>query len=234
MRKTQILTSSRLISSNCPPEKRLTTVPASKSSKTGKFIFLPGRGSRQIMQCSPRNGHGRRYIRRSRPSASRSWLRKADTQWSSPEQSPEVHGKQHIPHNHIPTQYHSIKSPHKTKHTNQEPVLSLSISPTRDHYLTSSADAIIAKHPLPSQETTPQSRDNPPEAAKHQALRPTRPAQQKRRQDLRHRRLGRTSARLFRQEHEGNSGFEMAQTGMLLVRRLPASTTTNPSARLLI
>lgn len=31
-----------------------------------------------------------------------------------------------------------------------QPVLSLSLSPSHDYYLTSSADAIIAKHPLPS------------------------------------------------------------------------------------
>lgn len=34
--------------------------------------------------------------------------------------------------------------PHK------QPILSLSISPSKDHYLTTSADAIVSKHPLPS------------------------------------------------------------------------------------
>lgn len=34
--------------------------------------------------------------------------------------------------------------PHK------QPILSMSISPTKDYYLTSSADAIVAKHPFPS------------------------------------------------------------------------------------
>lgn len=39
-----------------------------------------------------------------------------------------------------------------------QPILSLSVSPARDFFLTSSADAVIAKHPLPplvSQNTTP-------------------------------------------------------------------------------
>ena len=34
--------------------------------------------------------------------------------------------------------------------SHSQPVLSLSISPDHDHYFTSSADAIIAKHPLPA------------------------------------------------------------------------------------
>ena len=34
--------------------------------------------------------------------------------------------------------------------THTQPVLSLSISPEQDHYFTSSADAILAKHPLPA------------------------------------------------------------------------------------
>ncbi|MCJ1245444.1 ASTRA complex subunit [Trapelia coarctata] len=35
-----------------------------------------------------------------------------------------------------------------------QPILSLSASPSSDYYLTSSADAILAKHPLPSSKTT--------------------------------------------------------------------------------
>ena len=35
-------------------------------------------------------------------------------------------------------------------HSHSQPILSLSISTTHDHYFTSSADAVIAKHPLPS------------------------------------------------------------------------------------
>lgn len=35
-------------------------------------------------------------------------------------------------------------------HPHSQPVLSLSISPSHDHYFTSSADAILAKHPLPA------------------------------------------------------------------------------------
>lgn len=34
--------------------------------------------------------------------------------------------------------------------THSQPILSLSIAPTHDYYFTSSADAVIAKHPLPS------------------------------------------------------------------------------------
>ena len=34
--------------------------------------------------------------------------------------------------------------------THTQPVLSLSVSPDHDHYFTSSADAIVAKHPLPA------------------------------------------------------------------------------------
>ena len=34
--------------------------------------------------------------------------------------------------------------------SHSQPVLSLSISPEQDHYFTSSADAILAKHPLPA------------------------------------------------------------------------------------
>lgn len=43
-----------------------------------------------------------------------------------------------------------------------QPILSLDVSPNRDFFLTSSADAIIAKHPLPSpsQATTPPSRQD--------------------------------------------------------------------------
>lgn len=35
-------------------------------------------------------------------------------------------------------------------HPHSQPILSLSISPTHDQYFTSSADAVIAKHPLPA------------------------------------------------------------------------------------
>ena len=34
--------------------------------------------------------------------------------------------------------------------THSQPILSLSIAPTHDYYFTSSADAVLAKHPLPS------------------------------------------------------------------------------------
>lgn len=34
--------------------------------------------------------------------------------------------------------------------SHKQPILSLSISPSKDHYLTTSADAIVSKHPLPS------------------------------------------------------------------------------------
>lgn len=34
--------------------------------------------------------------------------------------------------------------------THSQPILSLSIAPSHDYYITSSADAVIAKHPLPS------------------------------------------------------------------------------------
>ena len=35
-------------------------------------------------------------------------------------------------------------------HPHSQPILSLSIGPSHDHYFTSSADAILAKHPLPA------------------------------------------------------------------------------------
>ncbi|KAH6856935.1 acyltransferase-like protein [Chaetomium sp. MPI-CAGE-AT-0009] len=48
-----------------------------------------------------------------------------------------------------------------------QPILSLDVSPSRDFFLTSSADAIIAKHPLPR----PHQRPNPP--GKHHLHHPT-------------------------------------------------------------
>ena len=50
----------------------------------------------------------------------------------------------------------SLVSFHRQKHflpstsIDYVPVLSMIISPSKDHYITSSADAIIAKHPLPA------------------------------------------------------------------------------------
>lgn len=43
----------------------------------------------------------------------------------------------------------STWSPLYTTQAHTQPILSLDVSPARDFYLTSSADAIIAKHPIP-------------------------------------------------------------------------------------
>ena len=45
--------------------------------------------------------------------------------------------------------YQKTKNKKQKTPSNPTPVLSMTIAPSKDHYITSSADAILAKHPLP-------------------------------------------------------------------------------------
>lgn len=112
-----------------PSERRVSTIPADTSSNTGMVMavhLLVFSSGELYATCGYEDGHVMVFVRRSR-------LEEQDVM-------ARVNGSSN------PWKWE--KSYSSRPHT--QPVLSIDVAPSKDHFLSSSADAALVKHPIPT------------------------------------------------------------------------------------